>query len=275
MGAAPARWGLTGALQLGLWRRQRRTGSATVVDAGWAASLAGMAILYAILGEGGLEHRVLVADHGGLAFGRLTSAPPKRVGGEEDPRYRELRAPLARARRRAAPLSRVLPDAGAGRRAPLGSAACGRVQRPRWARVARMGGARGVARRGVARSGRRPATRSAFRRDESHRGAVIDVGVWRFSRHPNYFGQWLTWCGYALIGLAAPWGWVGLLSPALMLYLILFVTGDSAARGASARLEGRGVPPLPAPDQHVRAVAAALRLRWLRLATDLEVEFRS
>ena len=69
----------------------------------------------------------------------------------------------------------------------------------------------------------RPAT-DAFRRDEAHRGAVIDDGVWRFSRHPNYFGQWLTWCGYALVGLAAPWGWVGLLSPALMLYLILFVT---------------------------------------------------
>ena len=64
-----------------------------------------------------------------------------------------------------------------------------------------------------------------FRRDPSNRGAVIETGLWRYSRHPNYFGQWLTWCGYALVGLAAPWGWVGLLSPALMLCLILFVTG--------------------------------------------------
>ena len=65
----------------------------------------------------------------------------------------------------------------------------------------------------------------AFRRADAGSGRVIDAGVWRFSRDPNYFGQWLTWCGYGLIGLAAPWGWVGLLSPALMLYLILFVTG--------------------------------------------------
>ena len=54
---------------------------------------------------------------------------------------------------------------------------------------------------------------------------MIDRGLWRYSRHPNYFGQWPTWCGYALVGLAAPWGWVGLLSPALILCLILFDTG--------------------------------------------------
>ena len=50
---------LTAALQLSLWLWQRRTGSATAVDAGWAASLAGMGILYALLGQGELEHRLL------------------------------------------------------------------------------------------------------------------------------------------------------------------------------------------------------------------------
>ena len=116
---------------------------------------------------------------------------------------------------------------------------------------------------------------AAFRRDEAHRGAVIDVGVWRFSRHPNYFGQWLTWCGYALVGLAAPWGWVGLLSPALMLYLILFVTGiPPLSRSVCSPRAGMRTAATRA-GQRVRAVAAALRLRWLRLATDLEVELRS
>ena len=50
-------------------------------------------------------------------------------------------------------------------------------------------------------------------------------GLWRYSRHPNYFFQWLTWVAYALVALAAPWGWVGFLTPAIMLFLILFVTG--------------------------------------------------
>ena len=53
---------------------------------------------------------------------------------------------------------------------------------------------------------------TAFRRDEANRGTVIDVGLWRYSRHPNYFGQWLTWCGYALIGAR---GAVGLGRPPL------------------------------------------------------------
>ena len=50
-------------------------------------------------------------------------------------------------------------------------------------------------------------------------------GLWRYSRHPNYFFQWLTWVAYALMALAAPWGWIGLLAPLLILYLIVFVTG--------------------------------------------------
>ena len=84
-------WALTAALQLGLWLWQRRTGTATAVDAGWAASLAGMAVLYALLGQGGPEHRLLVGVTGGLAFGRLTWLIAQRVGGEEDARYQELR----------------------------------------------------------------------------------------------------------------------------------------------------------------------------------------
>jgi len=50
-------------------------------------------------------------------------------------------------------------------------------------------------------------------------------GLWRYSRHPNYFFQFLTWLAYALVAIAAPWGWIALVSPALILYLILFVTG--------------------------------------------------
>ena len=66
------------------------------------------------------------------------------------------------------------------------------------------------------------ALQGAIRRTGARRCATGSGG---YSRHPNYFGQWLTWVGYALIALAAPCGWIGLFAPALMLYLILFVTG--------------------------------------------------
>jgi steroid 5-alpha reductase family enzyme len=84
-------WGLAAAVQLGLWLWQRRTGSATVVDAGWAGSLAGMALLYAFLGEGALEHRALVGITGRARVRPANVAPGEARPRQEDPRYRELR----------------------------------------------------------------------------------------------------------------------------------------------------------------------------------------
>lgn len=217
-------WALTAALQLGLWLWQRRTGSATAVDAGWAASLAGMGVLYGLLGQGEVEHRVLIAAMTALAFGRLAYLVAQRIGGEEDKRYQELRR---RWRERgneqlsffvfyqAQALVAVLLSL------PFLAAVYNDHDGLEWLEWV------GLAVWLVGASLEAVADRqlTAFRRDESNKGKVIDVGLWRWSRHPNYFGQWLTWCGYALVGLAAPWGWLGLLSPALMLYLILRVTG--------------------------------------------------
>lgn len=217
-------WALTAALQLVLYLWQRRTGSATAVDAGWAASLAALAALYAVLGGGEMEHRVLVAVTAGLAFGRLVWLVAKRVGGEEDPRYRELRRRW-RARGNEQLSFFVFYQAQTFVAVLLSMPFLIAVGNPHpglepleWVGlVVWLGGAsvEALADRQLA----------AFRRDETNRGRVIDVGLWRYSRHPNYFGQWLTWCGYALIALAAPWGWLALGSPLLMLYLILRVTG--------------------------------------------------
>jgi len=64
------------------------------------------------------------------------------------------------------------------------------------------------------------------------------TGLWRYSRHPNYFFQSLTWIAYALIATAAPWGWVGWIAPALIVYLVLFVTGIPPAEAQSSRTRG-------------------------------------
>lgn len=77
-----------------------------------------------------------------------------------------------------------------------------------------------------------------FKRERSAPGAVCDRGLWRYSRHPNYFFEWVVWVGFALIALAAPWGWLGLLSPAVMLHLLLNLTGVPATE--AALLERRG-----------------------------------
>jgi steroid 5-alpha reductase family enzyme len=63
-----------------------------------------------------------------------------------------------------------------------------------------------------------------FRRAAGSEGQVMDRGLWRFSRHPNYFGDCLLWWGFGLFGLAAggPWSLVG---PALMTVLLVKVSG--------------------------------------------------
>ncbi len=79
---------------------------------------------------------------------------------------------------------------------------------------------------------------AAFKRDPAHRGRVCDVGLWRYSRHPNYFFEWLVWVAFAAIALASPWGWLGLLAPAAILHLLLRVTGIPLNEEQSLRSKG-------------------------------------
>jgi steroid 5-alpha reductase family enzyme len=63
-----------------------------------------------------------------------------------------------------------------------------------------------------------------FKRKPEHRGRVLDTGLWRYSRHPNYFGECCAWWGLGLMALGAG-GWWGLASPLLMTVLLLKVSG--------------------------------------------------
>jgi steroid 5-alpha reductase family enzyme len=63
-----------------------------------------------------------------------------------------------------------------------------------------------------------------FKGDPANRGKVMDRGLWRYSRHPNYFGECCVWWGVYLVALAAG-GWWTLFSPLLMTFLLLKVSG--------------------------------------------------
>jgi steroid 5-alpha reductase family enzyme len=65
---------------------------------------------------------------------------------------------------------------------------------------------------------------AAFKRDPSNKGKVLDTGLWRYTRHPNYFGEFTLWWGYWLFAVAAG-GWWTLASPLLMSFLLLKVSG--------------------------------------------------
>ncbi len=64
-----------------------------------------------------------------------------------------------------------------------------------------------------------------FKSRPENRGKFIQSGLWSFSRHPNYFGEALVWWGVFLFALRVPYGWMTVMGPALLTYLLRYVSG--------------------------------------------------
>jgi steroid 5-alpha reductase family enzyme len=64
-----------------------------------------------------------------------------------------------------------------------------------------------------------------FKKGPGNRGRVITSGLWKYTRHPNYFGEVTLWWGVWLIACSVPGGWKTVLGPATISALILFVSG--------------------------------------------------
>jgi steroid 5-alpha reductase family enzyme len=69
------------------------------------------------------------------------------------------------------------------------------------------------------------------------KGRVCNQGLWHFSRHPNYFFEWLLWCGFSLFALQADYGYLGVISPAMLLFIFTRLTGPLTEEGS---LRSRG-----------------------------------
>lgn len=65
---------------------------------------------------------------------------------------------------------------------------------------------------------------SRFKADPANKGKVLNTGLWRYTRHPNYFGNFTLWWGFYLVALSAG-GWWTIVSPLLMSFLLLRVSG--------------------------------------------------
>lgn len=64
-----------------------------------------------------------------------------------------------------------------------------------------------------------------FLKDTGNRGAIMDVGLWRYTRHPNYFGEITMWWGILIIALSVPYGWLGFIGPLTITLMIVLVSG--------------------------------------------------
>jgi len=77
-----------------------------------------------------------------------------------------------------------------------------------------------------------------FKADPANRGKVCQAGLWRYSRHPNYFFESLIWWAFFLVALGSLHGWVTILCPLLMLYFLWKVTGIPLTEEYAVRSKG-------------------------------------
>jgi steroid 5-alpha reductase family enzyme len=77
-----------------------------------------------------------------------------------------------------------------------------------------------------------------FKKDPKNKGRVCNVGLWRYSRHPNYFFEFLIWVSFAVIALPAQCGYLALISPALILIFLFRVIGIPATEEQALRSKG-------------------------------------
>jgi steroid 5-alpha reductase family enzyme len=77
-----------------------------------------------------------------------------------------------------------------------------------------------------------------FRENPANKGRVCDVGLWRWSRHPNYFFEWFGWLAYPVISSDYPWDWATLLAPIFMYWILVYVTGIPPLEAQMLRSRG-------------------------------------
>lgn len=210
-------WSLLG------WWVQHRTANGGYADVVWAYGVGAVSLLYLWAGEGVWLVRLVAAVLLGFWSWRLGSYILMRVLGEaEEGRYRAMREALGQR----IGLFHFFFFLGQGLLAWLFALPAfvisghdGPVQ-PVWLL---LGGLVGV----VALIGESTADRqlAQFRDDPANHGKTCREGLWRYSRHPNYFFEWLHWFSYPLLAVGAPgamWLW---LAPLLMWLFLWFVTG--------------------------------------------------
>jgi steroid 5-alpha reductase family enzyme len=230
--------GLSSLLMTGIWMISVRIHNAGIVDIAWALGFAPLALLYRIYGDGEPSRQNLITLMVIIWSLRLGVHLWKRVMGhhpEEDGRYRELRSAVSGREnvfffwffQAQALLLAVLSIpcllVNADPRLHLGFTD--------WL---------GFAVWLVAIGGESLADRQLadFKDQPLNRGKVCATGLWRYSRHPNYFFEWLIWVAFFLVALPAPWGWTTLFAPALMLFFLLRVTGIPYTEQQSLRSKG-------------------------------------
>lgn len=77
-----------------------------------------------------------------------------------------------------------------------------------------------------------------FLADKDNKGKLMTKGLWSYTRHPNYFGEAAQWLGIFVIVLGTPFGWVGIITPVVIGYLLIYVSGVPMTEASFATKTG-------------------------------------
>jgi steroid 5-alpha reductase family enzyme len=214
------------ALMLSTWLESIRRSDVSIVDVVWGPAFALAALVAALAGDAGADLRwlllVMTALWGARLGGYLAARKRREAG--EDPRYAAMRrrvgdgfALWSLANVFALQGLLVLVVSLPLQFAATGESAVGAAVAPGLALYLL----------GLAFEAVGDAQLAAFKADPSNRGEVMARGLWRYTRHPNYFGDFCVWWGIWLVALTAGGTWWTAVGPLVMSVLLIRVSGKA------------------------------------------------
>ena len=230
----PCLWLLAVAMMSLGWLWQSRRGNAGIVDVLWASGVGGGAVFSALCGDGAIPPRVALGILGGIWGWRLAAHLWTRVRGEpEDGRYRNLRTHWQGSQWKFFAFFQfqavlvvlfALPFVAVARN-PRTSVAWIVLSVVIW--LASVTGET-IADRQLAR----------FRADPANRGHTCRGGLWRYSRHPNYFFEWVHWFAYVCLAAGSPIAWLAWTGPLAMYVFLRWISGIPYTEAQALRSRG-------------------------------------
>ncbi len=228
-------WLTMALLMSALWYVQYRRHNAGIVDVAWSFGTGLSAVFFALTAPGDPGRKILVAIIAAVWGLRLGSALAVRVfSEEEDGRYRMLREKWGdrvqfmmfgffQIQAAWAVLFALPMLAASYSSRPLG--VIDLLATMIW--IVAIGGET-IANQQLAK----------FKSDPDNQGKVCRSGLWSWSRHPNYFFEWIHWFAYLLLALGGPLVWLAACEPCVMLFFLLKVTGIPMTEARSIKSKG-------------------------------------
>jgi steroid 5-alpha reductase family enzyme len=216
-----------------LWQRRRR--NAGIVDVIWAGGLAVAAVWLAVSGDGAILPRAVLGVLGSVWGGRLALHLWARVSHEaEDGRYRYLREHWRGSQLKFFAFFQFQAFLVVLFALPFAAVAQNSHERlSGWTVLGLTIWVVSVVGESVA-----DAQLARFRANPANKGLTCRVGLWRYSRHPNYFFEWLHWLTYVALAIGSPILWLAAIGPVLMYVFLRWVSGIPFTEAQALRTRG-------------------------------------